>query len=222
VSDPHAAAQSFYGRWARLYDVLARRTPGIRALRRRAVRALGPEPGDLVVDLGCGTGANLRHLRDRVGTDGTVVGVDFTPGVLARARRHVARRGWENVHLVRGDAARPPLARADGVLASFLVGMLGDPAAAVGTWADLVGPGGRLALLDLARSTGAGRPLNPAFRGLVWLSAPPGAGDGRGESPTARLDRRVAAAHRALLSRCDPATHETRALGFARLSAGRV
>jgi SAM-dependent methyltransferase len=112
---------------------------------------------------------------------------------------------------------------ADAALASFVVGMLGDPAGAVREWARLVGPGGRLALLDFARSTDAGRPLNPAFAAFVRATSPPGTRSNPA-SPATRLDERVADAHRALLSVCEPGslTHETRALGFARVSAGTV
>jgi ubiquinone/menaquinone biosynthesis C-methylase UbiE len=215
------AAQSFYDRWAVGYDALAS-APGVRRVRADAVDLLAPDPGDVVVDVGCGTGATLPHLRERVGPSGTVVGVDFAPGVLARARERVESRGWSNVHVVRGDAERPPVGRADAVVASFVVGMLSAPAAAVRTWGDLLGPGGRLCLFDLARSTGVGRPLNRPFAALVAGTSPPGTDARYRESPADVLDRRVAAAHRALLARCEPATHRTRALGFVRLSAGTV
>jgi ubiquinone/menaquinone biosynthesis C-methylase UbiE len=220
--DGVAATQGFYTRWAQLYDAVATRAPGVGRLRESAVAALAPGPGDVVVDLGCGTGANFPYLRERVGPEGTVVGVDFTPGMLARADARVRREGWSNVHVVRGDATRPPVERADAVFASFLVGMLSDPAAAVRDWASLVGAGGRLGLLDLARSAGSGRPLNGLFRAFVLASSPPGTRSRHADSPTAVLDRRVAEAHRTLLDACEGRTHETRALGFARLSAGRV
>ncbi|MFB6303519.1 MAG: class I SAM-dependent methyltransferase [Haloferacaceae archaeon] len=214
------AAQSFYSRWARLYDLLARRGPGVPTLRERLADAAAPAPGDVVVEVGCGTGANLPYLRERVGPGGTVVGVDFSPGVLAVARRRTADCG--NVHVVRGAAEAPPVAPPDRLVASFVVGMLPDPAAAVREWTDLVRPGGRIALLDLARSTRlAARPLNLAFRALTRLSSPPGTRRRR-DSPTRTLDRRVAAAHRALLATADVRVRETRALGFARLTAGRV
>lgn len=221
-SDRAAAAQGFYSRWARAYDALARRAPGVRSLRRAAAAALDLSPGDVVVDVGCGTGANLPALRERVGPSGTVVGVDFAPGAVARARTHVARQGWTNVHVCRGDATRLPLADADAVLATFLVGMLPDPTATVRGWIDDLDPA-RIALLDLASShRRLGRPLNPAFRTLVVATAPPGTRAHHDGSPARVLDRRVAAAHRTLLDACVERSHETRIGGFAYLSTGRL
>lgn len=221
-TDGAAVAQAFYSRWARLYDLIARRSPGVDRLRRALANALAPDVGDVAVEMGCGTGANFPYLRERVGPAGTVIGVDFSPGVLERARARVKRENWENVRVVRGDAARPALARADAVCASFVSGMLADPAAAVRRWAGLVGPGGRLALLDLARSTRpTGRALNPAFEAFVRVGSPPGTSDAHAD-PTRALDARVAAAHRALRERCPDAETETRLLGFARASGGSV
>ncbi|WP_101295684.1 class I SAM-dependent methyltransferase [Halegenticoccus soli] len=232
AGDGAATAQAFYTRWARLYDALATRAPGVGSLRSRAADALALEPGDAVVEVGCGTGANFPYLRDRVGPDGAVVGVDFSPGVLRRARARIGHEGWENVHAVRGDAIRPPVSgrgerdgdmpsrRPDAVFSSFVSGMLPDPTAAVRTWADLVGPGGRIGLLDLARSTRpAAAALNPVFEALVLAGSPPGSRR-RGREATRALDARVAAAHRALREACDDAHYSTHALGFARLSAG--
>jgi ubiquinone/menaquinone biosynthesis C-methylase UbiE len=220
VSDPAGAAQSFYTRYARLYDAVARHTPGVARLRSRVVDALDPRPGETVVELGCGTGANLGPLRERVGPTGRVVGLDFAPGPLAVARERTA--AWPNVAVARADARRPPVARADRALATFVVGMLDDPASAVETWCSLLPPGGRVALLDLARTTRpVARPLNPAFRAVVAASSPPGTRARTGD-PTRALDRRVVAAHRAVLDRTTPVAREARAAGFARLVAGEV
>lgn len=217
-----ATSRRFYSRWARLYDAVADRSPVAR-LRTAVTDALAPPRGGTAVDLGCGTGATLPYLAERVGPAGRVVGVDASRGMLAAARRRARREGWRRVALVRGDATRPPACEADAALASFVSGMLADPGAAVREWARLVGPGGRVALLDFARSTGAGRPLNPAFAAFVRATSPPGTRSAA-SSPAGTLDERVADAHRALLSVCEPAslTHETLALGFARVSAGTV
>ncbi|MFB6071485.1 MAG: class I SAM-dependent methyltransferase [Halobacterium sp.] len=214
-----AATQSFYGRWARAYDWLCRLLPGLDGLRKHAVDALDLSAGDTVVDLGCGTGANLRHLRAAVGPSGTVVGVDLTPGMLARAGERVERAGWRNVHLVRGDAAGPPVDDVDAVLATFVVGLLPDPGAGVAAWTDAVGPGGRVAVLEAGRSNHAvaGR-LNGAFDALVGAWNP----GGRGDAPSRTLDARIDAARDALDANANEVREERRAGGFLRLFAGRV
>jgi SAM-dependent methyltransferase len=218
--DRAAAARAFYSRWAPGYDYLARHAPGVHRLRTDLADALALDPGDTAVDVGCGTGATLPYLRDRVGPEGTVVGVDFAPGALARARARIDREGWTNVAVCRGDATRLPVDDADAVVATFLMGMLPGPAATVRDWLNDLGPD-RIALLDLARSHRLpGRPCNPLFRLAVRASAPPGTAAHHDESPAQVLDRRVAAAHRTLLAECSRTTHETRAGGFAYLSAG--
>jgi len=223
TTDATAAAQQFYARWADLYDVLASSTPGLGRLRGRAADALALEPGDTVVEMGCGTGANFPHLRERVGPEGRVVGVDFTRGMLERARDRIAREGWANVHLVRADAAEVGFREeVDAVLATFVVGMLADPGAAIEGWAGLLAPGGRLALLDAAQSTRWYRwPVNRAFRGLVVASSPTGT-DGYERAPWAVLDHRVDAAGRALRARADETTHSEHALGVVRVTVGRI
>jgi len=222
MSEPIGSTQRFYTRWARLYDLVAVKTPGIKRVRRAAVDRLEPQPGDTVVEMGCGSGANLSILRERVGSEGRVVGIDMSPGVLGVARERVDRHRWANVHVIRGDATRPPLDEdVDCVFASLVVSMFDDPATVVDRWADLVGPGGRLGLLDLARSSRQGaRPLNGLFRLFVTYANPQSVRES--DEPLGRLDRRVATAHRQLGERCSDATHDARALGFARISGGTV
>ena len=215
-------AQAFYGRWARLYDAIAT-LPGIGSWRERTAGRLGLSPGDTVVEMGCGTGANFPYLREKVGSEGTVVGIDFTRGMLDRAAERIVREGWTNVHLVRGDATLPPIdGPVDAVLASFVVGMFTDPEAAVEGWLSLVRPGGRIALLDATRSTQPrARPLDAAFRLFVAASSPPTGKLRYTEPPWEALDERVAAARRPLAAHTDDA-HEEFALGFVRLSSGQV
>lgn len=223
ATDATTAAQQFYGRWADLYDSLARSTPGLGYLRGRAADALGLESGDTVVEMGCGTGANLPHLRERVGPEGRVVGVDFTQGMLTRARDRIDREDWRNVHLVRADATEIEFREApDAILATFVVGMLGDSEATVNRWADQLAPGGRLALLDAAQTTRwFGWPVNQAFRGLVVASSPTGM-EAYERAPWTVLDDRVTAARRELRVQADETTHSEHALGVVRITGGRI
>jgi ubiquinone/menaquinone biosynthesis C-methylase UbiE len=218
------SAQSLYGRWATLYDAIARYTPGVSRLRERAASALRLSPGDTVVEMGCGTGANFPHLREQVGPTGTVVGVDFTGPILTRARTLVERRGWENVHVVRADATRPPVhGGVDGIISTFVVGMLSDPGETVDDWCDHLNPGGHLVLVDAAESDERyAAPINAAFRAVTVLSTPPTFTFEYENSPHERLVRRVRDARRTLRARSDAIVHENHWLGVIRLTGGRV
>ncbi|NUC72443.1 methyltransferase domain-containing protein [Haloterrigena sp. SYSU A558-1] len=218
------SAREFYGRWADLYDLVARRTPGIPKLRRRGAAACRLEPGDTVVEMGCGTGANLPYLRERVGPEGTVVGVDFTGPVLERARELTAE--YDNVHVVRGDATQPPLAAdsdVDAVLATFVVGMLADPAGAVDDWCDLVGPGGHVVLANAASSREWYAPaVNAVFRAIVVLSTPPTTKLRYEDDPHRRLDEKIRAAHARLRERSTAVADERHVFGVVRLTGGEL
>jgi phosphatidylethanolamine/phosphatidyl-N-methylethanolamine N-methyltransferase len=216
------AAQSFYGRWARLYDVVARDIPGVAGVRRRAAAALELDRGDTVVEMGCGTGANLGYLREQVGPEGTVVGVDFTRQMLARARRFVAREGWDNVHLVYGDATRPPLREVDGVLATFVLGMLDDQYARVDEWCDLAA-GGNVVLVDAAPSKRPYGPLvNLSFRAFVVLSTPPTTQLRYDRDLLGGLEAAATDAREALRDRSTAITDSEHLLGFVRVTGGRI
>ncbi len=215
-------AAAFYSRWAPVYDALARHTPGIGRMRHRLARELDPPRGGTVVEMGCGTGGNLPYLADIVGPDGTVIGIDIAPGALHTARRRIDVRGDEHVSVIRGDATRPPIGSTDAVVATFVVGMFTNPEATVHSWCDLVGPGGRVGLLHLARSERRYGPLvNLGLRALVLLSTP---GKGRllTDDATALLDRRVTAGHAVLAERCADAQFVTTGGGLVHVATGTV
>lgn len=219
-----AEVQRFYGRWTGLYDLVARYSPRVRRLRAAVADELDLSAGDTVVDVGCGTGANLPYLRERVGPGGTVVGVDVTGPMLLRARRTAVRRGWGNVHLVRGDGARLPLAGpVDAVVSTFVVGMFEDPATAVDGWCDLVAGGGRVAVANLAPSDRpAAGPLNAVFRTLTALSTPPTFKLRYEEPLDRRLRERVVAGEAVLAERGVDVRREERLLGYVRLASAEM
>ena len=102
--DPQRALEK-YRRHAPGYDATAARTM---ALRRRTVALLALRPGDVVLDVACGTGLSFALLLERVGPTGTVVGVELSPEMLAQARARVQSNGWRNVVLIESsmEAAR--------------------------------------------------------------------------------------------------------------------
>ncbi|MEU4157465.1 class I SAM-dependent methyltransferase [Actinoplanes sp. NPDC026670] len=110
-----------------------------------AVRLAGVRPGHVVLDVGCGTGRALPALAAAAGPAGRVIGLDFTPGMLAAARR--AGRD-ECATLVLADARRLPVAdaTADVIFAAGLVHHLPDPEAGLAELARATRPGGILAI----------------------------------------------------------------------------
>ena len=146
-----------YGRMARFYDLAlgGYRLLGVTRHRRRAVSGLRLNPGDTVVDLGCGTGANFESLQKAVGSSGRIIGVDLSPAMLARAQKRADQAGWKNVELVEADLEEwrvPP--GTDGVLATFALEMVPEYDAVVKRLAGRITPGKRLALLGLKHPEG--------------------------------------------------------------------
>lgn len=214
---------AFYTRWAALYDAVATHTPGIIRIRRQTVGALALTGGETVVEMGCGTGANLPYLREAVGGRGQVVGIDLTPGMLDRAARRARQNDWRNVSIVKGDAAQPPVAEASGILATFVIGMLDDPRAAIDQWCDRLRPGERIVLLDASSSRHViGSVLNPVFRAFVRVTTPPTTRLSYAEPPATRLDARVQAARDALSARARIVRDDQLAGGYLRLTAAEV
>lgn len=99
-------------------------------VRRQAVDALDLRPGEVVLDIGCGTGLNFAGIRDRIGPTGRLVGVDLSATMLARAHARVAHNGWENVTLVESPVGRLDLdVQADSALLCLVHDVMRCPAA---------------------------------------------------------------------------------------------
>jgi ubiquinone/menaquinone biosynthesis C-methylase UbiE len=94
--DRDAALQQ-YRRRAGVYD---RELALFEPIRRLAISKLALRPGDVVFDVGCGTGLSLSMLRQGIGPKGRIVGIEQSPEMVAQARRRVARASWARVTLL--------------------------------------------------------------------------------------------------------------------------
>lgn len=109
-----AEAARRYAKLAATYD---RRVVLVGRWRIAAARRLRLEPGDHVLDVGCGTGANFPLLVAAVGDQGRVTGIELSSEMAEAARRRAGDAGWSNVEIVVGNATTAPLPEgADGAL----------------------------------------------------------------------------------------------------------
>ncbi len=156
---------------AKYYDLAVRLFGflGVRhAFRAKAVDRLGLRRGDHVVELGCGTGLNFPLIQQRIGAEGRLIGVDFAPAMLERAKRRVLRAGWENVELVDQDISAYEFPKkVNGVLATGVLGYLEEPDSVISRALDALAPGGRFVILD---GKDPGRLPSWLFRLIVLLA----------------------------------------------------
>ena len=161
-----------YTAGARIYDIVSGERPVYRAGRVLGTAELRLQPGDQVLDVGCGTGLNFPLLLDAIGPSGALVGVDASSSMLSRARARRETRGWENVTLVEADAAQ-----LDAALSQNLAPELFDAAlftyslSIIDRWQDAyaqslarVRPGGRIVVVDMALPVGRWRVFSPLAR----------------------------------------------------------
>jgi SAM-dependent methyltransferase len=113
--------------------------------QRLAIERLELRAGQMVIDVGCGTGLNFALLQADVGPRGRIIGIDLSPQMLSRARERVSAEGWENVTLIEAAVEEAEFKGAgDAALFSFTHDVLQSPQAVANVVAHLR-PGARLA-----------------------------------------------------------------------------
>lgn len=118
-------------------------------LRREAIARLNLQPGETVLDVGCGTGLSFAPLLDQLGPEGHIVGIEQCPEMLARARSRVLNQRRRQVTLLQApveEATWP--GQADAALLHFTHDILRRPAALDNVLAHLA-PGARVVATGL-------------------------------------------------------------------------
>lgn len=119
----------------------------LQPLGRRGMEALALQPGERVLDVGCGAGATTLELAAAAAPGGEAVGIDISRPLLDVARRRAA--GASGVRFLEGDAQTYPFEPGsfDAVFSRFGVMFFADPPAAFASLRRALRPGGRLAFV---------------------------------------------------------------------------
>jgi ubiquinone/menaquinone biosynthesis C-methylase UbiE len=145
--------RDLYRRRARHYDVTshAYALAGYRLddYRRRGIEALGLQPGNSVVELGCGTGANFAAIEAAIGEAGAILAVDLSKDMLDQARYRVGKHGWRNVTFVETDVARYDFPKSvDAILSTYALTLVPSYDDVIRRGAETLVPGGRFVVVD--------------------------------------------------------------------------
>ncbi|MCA0447795.1 MAG: arsenite methyltransferase [Bacteroidetes bacterium] len=107
--------------------------------------------GDTVLDLGSGAGNDAFVARSLVGETGKVLGVDFTPAMLEKARQNVAKLGYTNVEFRQGDIEAMPVEdnSVDVVISNCVLNLVPDKEKAFSEIHRVLKPGGHLSVSDV-------------------------------------------------------------------------
>lgn len=107
--------------------------------------------GDTVLDLGSGAGNDCFVARHEVGQEGKVIGVDFTPVMIEKARTNAEKLGYNNVEFRQGDIENLPVSDAsvDVVISNCVLNLVPDKARVFAEIMRVLKPGAHFSISDV-------------------------------------------------------------------------
>ena len=107
--------------------------------------------GDVVIDLGSGAGNDAFIARHETGDTGRVIGIDFTPAMIERARQNSEIRGYNNVEFRQGDIENLPVSgsTADVIVSNCVLNLVPNKAGVIQEIYRVLKPGGHFSISDI-------------------------------------------------------------------------
>lgn len=109
------------------------------------------QPGDTVIDLGSGAGNDCFVARHETGAAGKVIGIDFTPAMIRKARMNAEKLGYNNVEFREGDIDEMPVSDnvADVIVSNCVLNLVPDKKKVIGEIFRVLKPGGHFSISDI-------------------------------------------------------------------------
>lgn len=149
-----------YKKCAAKYDETCGPTQGI---RHQAIELLRLQPGQVVLDVGCGTGLSFEPLIQRVGPSGHILAFEQSPDMFELALKRIEQNNWRNVHLLKLDAEHyrlpPSIPAPAAVLMHYVHDVCRSPAAIENLFSQLP-PGTQISIAGMKNFSGVLRILN--------------------------------------------------------------
>lgn len=107
--------------------------------------------GDTVIDLGSGAGNDCFVARHEAGLEGKVIGIDFTPSMINKARENAEKLGYNNVEFRYGDLEEMPVSDglADVVISNCVLNLVPDKKKVISEISRVLKPGGHFSISDI-------------------------------------------------------------------------